>query len=166
MTVAVRVKGSNAEWAEVIGWVDICGRQVNEAWLLGQSEDELDDCGIELAEVVETAAPVGVKVIVSGLEALDGVPTRAWVTEVYSEGEVEALRAAKVAAVKAEAERRILAVYPITAQINALRASEPLDWIDDVRAASDAIEALIPADAEGIVGFEVAGHAAWPADPS
>lgn len=77
--------------------------------------------------------------------------------------DVEALRAVTVAAVKSEAQRRILAVHPVWQQLNMIREGASFAWIDSVRAASDAIEALVPADAEGIAAFDVGNHPAWPA---
>lgn len=75
---------------------------------------------------------------------------------------VAVLRAQLAEAVDAEADRRILARYPILRQLDLIRAGEPLPWIGDVRDAATSIKALIPADAPGIASFDVAGHAAWP----
>lgn len=77
--------------------------------------------------------------------------------------DLPASQAACVTAIKAEAERRILDRYPIQTQLNMIRAGESLDWIDQVRAASNEIEADVPQDAEALAAFDIAAHAAWPA---
>lgn len=90
--------------------------------------------------------------------------------------EVTALQAAanaaaptiKIAAVKAEAQRRILAKWPDWKQRNAalglLEVSEVAackKWIADVKAASNLIEQDIQASADP-ASFDVAGSARWP----
>jgi hypothetical protein len=73
-----------------------------------------------------------------------------------------------LAAIKREAERRIEAISPPWRQLNDLR--EPSDAgaarfaaIDAVRAASDAIEAVLAkAPAAALDGFPVADNPLWP----
>lgn len=101
--------------------------------------------------------------------------------------EVAALSSLRVEQVKAEAGRRILERYPTWKQANMnMRATELVDarvdraltddeeaerqdllaasaWIKDVRAASDAIEAALPDDAEGLCAFIAATADGWPA---
>lgn len=76
---------------------------------------------------------------------------------------------------KAEAERRIITVSPIFRQMNDLRSAQVGDAmsaeaavrftkIDEIRAASDAIEAEISAltDAEAILMLNFSNHPLWP----
>lgn len=79
-------------------------------------------------------------------------------------------RASLVIAVKREAQRRIESISPLWRQLNDLRAEEldaearhRFDRIDEIRAASDAIEAAIAASsASELAEFSLATHALWP----
>lgn len=81
-------------------------------------------------------------------------------------------RAALVRRIKREAARRIEAIAPIWRQLNDLRAPTSsvaaltrFDAIDDIRAASDAIEAEAAAlAAEAIDAFDIAAHPLWPTE--
>ena len=127
----------------------------SQAWLAGLSEEELAEHELARAEVVgvQPFAGLGNPPV---LQDVEGQPTWVW----SAEG-VNNLRALRVAEVKAEAERRILARFPITAQLNMIRHGESLAWVDDVRAASNAIEAALPEDVASLTAFDAAS-AAWP----
>ncbi|WP_103730650.1 hypothetical protein [Novosphingobium sp. HII-3] len=79
-----------------------------------------------------------------------------------------ALEARIVAAVKREAERRILAVSPVWRQLNDVRelspeATERFQMIDAIRAASDAMEAEIAAlSAQDLADYAVVENPRWP----
>jgi hypothetical protein len=168
--------------------VDIGGkrRRVSHRWLAGLAEAERTALGA--VELVASAAPAGQKVLAEGPVAdVGGVPTQTWLTEPYTDDEVEGLRAAVVLAVKREAQRRILLVMTAEQQSNALalgqqliteHGPDPAAWpeaeraqyladgdrwarIRDLRAASNDIEAALPASAAGLLAFDAAG-AAWP----
>lgn len=83
----------------------------------------------------------------------------------------EQQRAATIAGIRAEAQRRILAVSPLWRQMNDLRApdapaaAQRFAAIDAIRAAS----ALIERDAaetstDALAGFPIANHPLWPED--
>lgn len=139
-------------------------------------------------EIVETLPPTGVRVLGPSVETADGRPKRAWITEAHSPESLAALRAAKITEVKVEARRRIVERYPEWKQLNmtargveltkvladqgawseaeaveAARLQADWDWIKAVRAASNALEAAIPEDAEGLAAFVVASRPEWPA---
>lgn len=153
----------------------------SQAWLAGLSDDEVVEQGLNRAEIVGSP-PIHGLGHPPKLEDINGVPTWVW-----SEAGVECLRACRIAEVKAEAGRRILALYPTWKQANMnMRATELVDirvdreltteetaerdallaaaaWIKDVRAASDAIEAALPDDAEGLCAFVASAADGWPA---
>jgi hypothetical protein len=130
--------------------------ECSQAWLAGLAEDEAAEHGLERAAVAGVPPVPGLGNPPT-LDEANGVPTWVW-----SDAGLANLRAHCIAAVKAEAERRILERYPLTAQINAIRLGQPLDWIDAVRAASDAIEATLPSDAVGLAAFSAAQADGWP----
>ncbi len=157
---AVRVDGA---WLEIGNEpVEVAGRVIRAAWLVGQSAEDLAEAGIEAADIVPAERPADARVVGSHIENVDGTPTEVLETEAYSVEDVANMRAAAVGAVKREAERRIFERYPIARQLNAIRANEPLDWIDEVRSASDAIEAALPEDAAGLLAFNASAAAGWP----
>lgn len=104
---------------------------------------------------------------------------RTWTVRTKSPQEIEGMREAKVAEVKAQAAARILALYPewkqrnMTAQaVVLLRIAQDRPWtmqeaqgsadleaawaaVDAVRTRSNEIEADIPATAAGIAAFDV-----------
>jgi hypothetical protein len=161
------------------------GRQYSASWPSLASDADRTAAGI--AAVVETDRPTGKKTATPGLQLVDGVPTRTWVTTNYSAPERTALRSAKLESVKVEARRRILARWPEWKQLNMnaratqltrIRLDRPWTeaeaaeaaalegawaWIVQVRAASDAIEATVPTDAAGIEAFNPATAEGWPA---
>ncbi len=169
--------------------VTIGGHECRQSWLAGLSEDDLAELGLVRGELDETPAPVGVKVLGSSIIDVDGVPTVAWGAQGYSPEEIAAIQAAIVLQIKAEAGRRILAVYPAWKQLNMTkRAVELADlrqdrsltgpeeaertalkaaaaWVDAIRSASDDIEATVPDDGETLEGWTaeaVASHELWP----
>jgi len=103
-----------------------------------------------------------------------------WTVRDKSGDELAAMRAAVVAAIKAEATRRILAIMPETQQRNALALGmemvttigpDPADWpaevqaihtaamaawtaIKDIRALSNQLEASVPETAAAIAAFD------------
>jgi hypothetical protein len=130
-----------------------------------------------MVKVVETDKPSPLTDIVTGSTIVNvgGVPTRVWQSTPIPIND-------RKAAIKAEARRRILAVFPDWKQANMtargvelvkLRALNGLwttgelaeadalqaawDWIKAVRAASDALEVSLPVD--------YAADANWPAKP-
>lgn len=138
-------------------------------------------------EVLETAPPVGRRVVESKVEG--SPPTRVWLTEEFTPEELAALRAECISAIKAEARQRIVAVMDKDQQDNALalghemiflHGPDPANWpqgdretydavmvkwakIKALRAASDVIEAALPDDAEALCAFNAAAAAGWPA---
>lgn len=188
MAKAVRPLGDDdAPWIELepFGFVDVAGREFNAAWLTGHSEEELAALGLRCADINDgepLALPPGIDLVLT-LADVEGVPTR-----VRSWGDASAadLRAAKIAHVKAEAERRILAVLPEVQQRNSLALgleavtlygpdtaawSEALQstyldviakWlrIKAIREASNEIEASIPLIASEVAAFDVT--LGWP----
>lgn len=150
-------------------------------WLAGLSDDDVAEQGLIRAEVAGTPPAPGLG-HPPALEDVDGVPTWTWSPE-----GIESLRAYRVVEIKAEASRRILALYPTWKQANMnMRATELVDvrldreltpeettereallaaaaWIKAVRVASDDIEAALPDDAEALSAFSAASAAGWPA---
>lgn len=153
----------------------------SQAWLAGLTDDEVAEQGIVRAEIAGSPPVPGLGHPPDLVDA-DGVPTWVW-----SEAGIESLLACRIAEVKAEAGRRILERYPTWKQANMnMRATELVDirldreltehetaereamlsaaaWIKEVRAASDAIEAALPDDAEGLCAFIAATADGWPA---
>lgn len=164
--------------AERIGRVDC-----TQAWLAGLSEDDLAAHGLERSEVFGLGPIPGLGHPPT-LEDVAGAP--AWV---WSEEGVETLRAYRVAQVKEEARRRILAVMDKDQQDNALALGQEMiythgpdlatwpegdratyagvmaKWsaIKAIRTASDAIEAGLPADEEELHAFSATAADGWPA---
>lgn len=152
----------------------------SQAWLAGLSDEEIAEQGLVRAEIAGSPPVPGLG-HPPELEDIDGVPTWVW-----SDPGIESLRACRIAEVKAEAGRRILDRYPTWKQANMnMRATELVDirldreltpdeaaereamlsaaaWIKDIRAASDAIEAALPDDAEGLCSFVAATADGWP----
>lgn len=160
-------RSADEDWIELAGEILVegfgeTGEDVRlppgfvESW----TDERRAACGV--IAVTEAERPLGVTVLGSSLGA-GATPVRHWLTADLDPGEVTALRAAAVAAVKVEARSRIEARYPIWQQINMLRNGENMDWIDAVRDASELIESAIPDDAAGLASFDVAAHPAWPA---
>lgn len=170
-------------WVEILGaTVEIGENTRSQRWVETADPDERAAMGI--VAVITSPAPAlpGELTAVRGLVDVDGVPTRTWSTDHIT---VEALSAACVAAIKAEAGRRILGRYSQSQQQNMnMRATELVDtrfdrdltedeeaervalkaaaaWIKSVRAASDDIEADLPSDLEGLIAFDIT--AGWPA---
>ena len=161
--------------AESIGAIEC-----SQAWLAGLSNEDAAEQGLHRAEVAGRPPVPGLG-DPPALEDIDGVPTWTWSPE-----GVESLRACRIGEVKAEAGRRILQRYPTWKQANMnMRATELVDirldreltpdeaaereamlsaaaWIKDVRAASDAIEAALPDDADGLCSFVAATADGWP----
>lgn len=161
--------------------VSICPVACSQAWLAGLSDDEVAEQGLDRAEIAGSPPVPGLG-HPPELADVDGVPTWSWSPE-----GIESLRSCRIAEVKAEAGRRILALYPTWKQANMnMRATELVDirldreltmeetaerdallaaaaWIKDVRAASDAIEAALPDDAEGLCAFVASAADGWPA---
>lgn len=159
--------------------------QFLSAW--ADTLDPADLAERDVALITQTDAPAGVRVLGPDIGDDVGVPIRIWRTEPLSTDEIAGLRAARVADVKAEAGRRILERFPTWKQANMnMRATELVDirldrdlteaetvereamlsaaaWIKEVRAASDAIEAALPDDAEGLCAFIAATADGWPA---
>lgn len=161
------------------------------AHFAGWSEEERAAAGV--AALVETPRPTGCRVDGWTVADVDGQPTQVWTWSPYADADLTALRAAAVAAVKAEASARILAAFPMWKQMNlnarateltnalaangayteaeaieALRLQAVWAWIRSVRAASDSIEAaLAQASAAELEAFDAAapaeGFGAWPA---
>lgn len=153
----------------------------SQAWLAGLNNDEVAEQGLVRAAIAGSPPLPGLG-HPPELADVEGVPTWTW-----SEAGIESLRACRIAEVKAEAGRRILARYPTWKQANMnMRATELVDarvdreltaeettereallaaaeWIKSVRAASDAIEAALPDDAEGLCAFVAATADGWPA---
>jgi hypothetical protein len=186
-------KGADGAWVEIDREltlaVDVDGDE--GPWLI--TPGHVEDLPAEIRAqrgylpVLEADRPAGVCVLGKGLEDVDGAPRRVWETRAFTDEEVAAMRAAQVQSVKAEAGRRILALYPTWKQANMnMRATELVDlridreltaeeaaerdeliaaaeWIKAVRAASDAIEAALPTDAEGLCAFSAAAADGWPA---
>lgn len=183
MTYAARPLASpDAPWVHPDDQTVSVGRVAcSQAWLAGLSDDQAAEQGLVRAEVAGSPPMPGLG-HPPELEDVAGVPTWVW-----SEAGIESLRACRIAEVKAEAGRRILALYPTWKQANMnMRATELVDvrldreltteesaerlamlsaaaWIKDVRAASDAIEAALPNDAEGLCAFVAATADGWPA---
>lgn len=138
-------------------------------------------------EVVETAPPTGVRIVGSKVEGSS--PTRIWLTEAYAPEELAQIRADRVAEIKAEARRRIVAVMDKDQQDNALALGQemiythgldPSTWpaedratyegvmekwsaIKAIRSASDLIEADLPTSPADLCAFVAATAAGWPA---
>lgn len=153
----------------------------SQAWLAGLTDEEMVEQGLIRAEIGGSPPLPGLG-HPPELADVDGVPTWVW-----SETGIESLLACRIAEVKTEAGRRILERYPTWKQANMnMRATELVDirvdrdlteaetaeraamlsaaaWIKDVRAASDAIEASLPDDAEGLCAFIAATADGWPA---
>ncbi len=153
----------------------------SQAWLAGLTDDGTAEQGLVRAEIAGSPPVPGLG-HPPELEDVDGVPTWVW-----SDAGIESVRACRIAEVKAEAGQRILALYPTWKQANMnMRATELVDirldreltaeetaereamlsaaaWIKEVRAASDAIEAALPDDAEGLCAFIAAAADGWPA---
>jgi hypothetical protein len=189
MTYAWRAS-PNADWIELAGPgpFAVAGRDVPGGWVEGLDAEERDALGF--AEVVETAAPTGVRVLGSHLADDAGVPTRAWDTEAYDGAAIAAQQAACARTIEAEAGRRIEAILPTSRQLWNIAAvldrivtygADPTGWpqedqdalpaiqaawgsIQGVGNAALAIEATIPADAAGIAELQagVADHPDWP----
>lgn len=169
-------RAQNGDWRPV---------QFRSEW--ADTLDPADLAEREVALITHIDAPAGVRVLGPDIGDDEGVPIRTWRTEPLSSDEIEGLRAARVGDVKAEAGRRILERFPTWKQANMnMRATELVDarvdralsedeeaerqallaasaWIKEVRTASDAIEAALPADAEGLCAFDAAAADGWPA---
>lgn len=113
------------------------------------------------------------------IEVAEGSVLWTWTVRAHTPAELTSLRGAKASEVKAEAAARILNLYPdwkqrnMTARgvellaIRADRAWTPEEatesddlkaaWavVSAIRAASNAVEAAIPADAAGIAAFDI-----------
>lgn len=160
---------------------------VHVGWAEAQSAAELAAVGA--AEIVENGAvPESLRTWYR-IADIDGAPHRVLRDDITAE-EVQQARGLALAAIKAEAGRRILVAYPAWKQANltkravelidirqdrALTAEEDAErtalraasaWVDAVRTASGAVEAAIPSTAEGVAGFDVQGHAGWPPEPA
>ncbi|MDP1599027.1 hypothetical protein [Phenylobacterium sp.] len=169
-------RAQNGDWRPV---------QFRSEW--ADTLDPADLAERDVALITHIDAPAGVRVLGPDIGDDGGVPIRAWRTEPLSSDEVEGLRATRIADVKAEAGRRILERFPTWKQANMnMRATELVDirldreltadetaereamlsaaaWIKDVRAASDAIEAGLPDDADGLSAFIASTADGWPA---
>lgn len=156
-----------------------------EQWAASLDAEGLEARGLVAVSV--PARPVGVQVLALDVVAEGDVPALIWRTEQLTEVEVANLYAGRIADVKAEASRRILARFPTWKQANMnMRATELVDirlgreltteetaerdallgaaaWIKAVRTASDDIEAALPDDAEGLSAFSAAAADGWPA---
>jgi hypothetical protein len=123
------------------------------------------------------------------LAAADGVISAEVTTVSISPQDLAALRAAKVAEIDAEAERRTLAIMGRRRQLRTIamgmaaitqHGADASAWPDDLKAAyatavaawaaisaiedaADALEASVPNDAAGIAAVVVADNPAWPA---
>lgn len=187
MTRFYRLDGQ--DWVLIAGHFPVGDGIAPANWCELASEEEREAHGVFEGLAASDPEP-GLKVLGLGVQDEGGRPREVWLTEAYEPEEINALRAATVVAVKVEASRRILSVYPLWRQSNMTkRACEIVDiridralteeeeaerqalkaaaaWVDTVRAASDDIEALIPNDAAGISAFDVAAHSAWPGNPA
>lgn len=190
MSDALRPVAELGAWIEIpeSGSLRAGGRHAPASWFRRASDEVLAGLGLLREAVVETARPAGVQVTGRGVADVNGKPTRTWATAPLTEAQVLQLRERTIAAVKAEAERRILAILPEVKQRNflalgveavTLHGPDPAAWPEDlqatyadvmpkwdqikaIRAASNAIEATIPEDAAALAAFDVAG-ADWPA---
>ncbi|MFW5490437.1 MAG: hypothetical protein ACNI3A_18770 [Desulfovibrio sp.] len=94
-------------------------------------------------------------------------------TEVYSAELLPGVKAETVAAIKSEAQRRIVAVWGVDTvadslirQTNTLRSAptdQRFDATDEIRTASNTFESEIDgSDLETLLGLDVRGWAGWP----
>lgn len=164
--------------------VPLGGIDMTQSWLAGLTAGDLQVFDLARAEV-SGVAPVAGLGDAPTLADVEGAPVWMW-----SPAGLANFRAHRVAEIKAEAGRRILAAYPLWKQSNLnKRASELNDirfdralteaedaerlalraaaaWVDAVRAASNALEAALPSDAAGLAAFDAGVAAGWPADPA
>lgn len=186
MTQMITVFCQGETWAEVgpNGFSNETGGYP-PGWGEGVSSDELVAAHAARIEVPST--PPGKVYLGRSIQVEDFAPVVVLSLRDMTEEELEAKAASCVVEVKAEAGRRILERYPTWKQANMnMRATELVDirvdreltaeetaerlamlsaaaWIKDVRAASDAIEAALPDDAEGLCAFIAATADGWPA---
>lgn len=172
------------DWIEVAGaTVELPDLTVSAAWVAGLTAEERAELGfVAIAETPPPTLPEGLKAE-RGVADVDGVPTRTWPVAHITD---EALRAAVVASVKAEAERRILAIMPEWKQRNSLAQGlaaattygfDPEAWpaelqaeyaavmaqwaqIKAIRAASNSIEASAPETVADLLLFDI--NVGWP----
>ncbi|HEY9092038.1 hypothetical protein [Parasphingorhabdus sp.] len=106
-----------------------------------------------------------------GTDPETGAPVSVWPEPLSLPAAIDIMRLRT----KAEAERRIIIVSPIFRQMNDLRAAQVgeimspdaaarFTKIDEIRVASDAIEAEISAmtDAGAIMALDLVNHPSWP----
>jgi hypothetical protein len=168
MSVAARSDGG--PWIEVgTAPVDIGGRSFRAEWLAGLSDGELLVMGLERAEIIENDPPAALEVLGSDLDDVDGAPVRRWVTRSFDAEAVASMRAGLAEVVADHARRRNLAV--LAGLDLALEAGTPegdaaaaAAWaqLQAVRDAAATIVSDLPADAAGLVAFDVENHPAWP----
>ena len=153
----------------------------------GESASPEELVAAHAARVNVPITPVGKILLGRSIQVEDFAPVVVLDLRDYTSEELAALHSQRIGEVKAEAGRRILERYPTWKQANMnMRATELVDirldrelteaetaereamlsaaaWIKEVRAASDAIEAALPDDAEGLCAFIAATADGWPA---
>lgn len=162
--------------------VSVGGIDMTQRWLAGLTGGDLAAFDLARAEVAGVPPVPGLGDPPT-LEDVEGAPVWTWSPQGLAN-----FRALRVAQIKAEAGRRILAAYPLwkqanltkrAAELNDLRFDRELTegegverlalkaagaWVDAVRAASNALEAALPTDAGGLAAFDPAAAEGWPTD--